>query len=356
MTENSPLSIEIVAPKGQQFSQEDLAKLGAQLSSIVQHELQCESGQLMHDTQIACATLAPFTGAGQFDAETQLGRASATPLAVDGQRPIDTHSSSAVNSDLIAAIVETYRQRVDLHRAEKSLTLQIKAKCRRMCEGDKTEADVLYKSMLNGQKCPHAGTMVIVSQPFVDARGIIQAHRAECEKQLTKMAKELHVWPWAESVKGFGALSLASVIGEAGDLLRFDTVSKLWKRMGLAVINGGRQRLVSGAAAIEHGYNPARRSVVWNIGECLIKQQGDYRALYLERMVREVEKCWDEGLQHATTTAATVTSWANRGLPDPVKVSKIDEAKHRSCGHIHNRAKRYVEKRLLRDLWKAWRN
>lgn len=316
---------------------------------------QCESGHAQSETHLRYANLAPFTGTGQAPPDTQAEGASAACLAVDGQPTVATHLRYAVNSDLIAAIVETYRQRVDLHRAEKSLTLQIKAKCRRMCEGDKTEADVLYKSMLNGQKHPHAGTMVMVSQPFVDARGIIQAHRAECEKQLTKMAKELHVWPWAEAVKGFGALSLASVVGEAGDLARFDTVSKFWKRMGLAVIGGGRQRLVAGAAAIEHGYNPARRSVVWNVGECLIKQQGDYRALYLERMAREVEKCWEEGLQHATTTAATVTSWANRGLPEPVKVSKVDETQYRSCGHIHNRSKRYVEKRLMRELWKAWR-
>lgn len=29
--------------------------------------------------------------------------------------------------------------------------------------------------------------------------------------------------------------------------------------------------------------------------------------------------------------------------------------KHRGAGHMHNRARRYVEKRLLRDLWSAWR-
>ena len=294
-------------------------------------------------------------GAGQRMIDAQPDNASAPFSAVDGQRSRGTQQRRAVNSDLIATIVETWRQRVDLHRAEKSLTLQIKAKCRRVLEGDKTEADTLYKSMMNGQSHEHAMTMAMVCQPFLDARGMIEASRKATEKQLEKMAKDLHVWPWVESVKGFGAMSLASVIGEAGDLSRFNTVSKLWKRMGLAVINGGRQRLVSGAAAIEHGYNPARRSVVWNIGECLIKQQGDYRALYLERMAREVSKCHDEGLLHATTTAATVTSWVNRGLPEPVKVSKIDEAHHRSCGHIHNRAKRYVEKRLMRELWKAWR-
>ena len=65
---------------------------------------QCESGQTFGGTHEARANLAPFP-------------------AVDGQSGLDTQPIRAVNSDLIAAIVETYRQRVDLHRAEKSLTL-----------------------------------------------------------------------------------------------------------------------------------------------------------------------------------------------------------------------------------------
>lgn len=295
-----------------------------------------------------------YQGAGQAGGDTQANCASATPFAVEGHATSDYHKARAVDSTLIGDIKETWRQRVDLHRAEKSLTLQIKAKCRRVVEGDKGEAEVLYKSMLNGQKHQFAVTMSIVNAPFIDARGLIEANRKATEKQLEQMAKLLPIWPWVQQVRGFGPLSLAAVVGEAGDLANYDNPAKLWKRMGLAVIGGGRQRMVAGAAAIEHGYNPARRSLVWNIGECLIKQQGEYRELYLARLIREVEKCWDEALQHASTTAATITSWKNRGLPEPVKVTTIDPAAHRSAGHLHNRAKRYVEKRLLRNLWRAW--
>ena len=32
-----------------------------------------------------------------------------------------------------------------------------------------------------------------------------------------------------------------------------------------------------------------------------------------------------------------------------------DKTKHRSAGYMGIRAQRYMEKRLLRDLWRAWR-
>jgi hypothetical protein len=42
------------------------------------------------------------------------------------------------------------------------------------------------------------------------------------ERQSTKameaLAKTLPVWSWAETVRGFGAVSLATIVAEAGDL------------------------------------------------------------------------------------------------------------------------------------------
>ena len=37
------------------------------------------------------------------------------------------------------------------------------------------------------------------------------------------------------------------------------------------------------------------------------------------------------------------------------KIKKGEEEKSRSLGHVDNRARRYMEKRLLQDLWIAWR-
>jgi hypothetical protein len=138
-------------------------------------------------------------------------------------------------------------------------------------------------------------------------------------------------------VSGLGDFSLAGIIGECGGHAPgdFRSPAALWKRMGLAVIGDGRQRRVAGDAALEHGYSPTRRSLMWTVGECIIKAQvraekdadgtrtgsraiGPYGALYLERKAYEAER---------VETAA----------------------------HAHNRAKRYTEKRLLRDLWRAWR-
>ena len=163
----------------------------------------------------------------------------------------------------------------------------------------------------------------VVSLPLIEARTVIHSHRKPLEKRLEKLAKELPVWPWVESVRGFGAVSLAQIIGETGDLSNYDNPAKVWKRMGLAVMDDGtRQRRVAGADAIAHGYVPRRRSVMFVIGDVLVKsnRDGEYRTLYLSRKEYERE-------HHPEMT--------------PMQ--------------LHRRAQRYMEKRLLRDLWRDWR-
>lgn len=259
------------------------------------------------------------------------------PIAGQGHHPDETQRASAKTCDTLR---ELHRQRQDLHRAEKSLTLQIKAKCRRLAGGDKTEAEKVYKSMM--KDCGHELAMfaIATTMPFINSRELLEKERKQVEKQMVKEAKTLPVYPWVKSVKGFGELGFAQIVGEAGDLSNYSTVSKLWKRLGLAVINGGRQRMVSGPDALEHGYNPSRRSVVWNIGDSLFRANGPYSDLCRERKEYEREKAAAEGL--------TVCPAAK------IPANKKDQ--YRSDGHVHNRAKRYMEKRLIRDLWRAWRD
>ena len=240
------------------------------------------------------------------------------------------------NSPLIGNLTEMHRQRVDLHRAEKSLTLQIKAKCRRLCGGDKAEADKVYRSMMNGMGHELAPSAAAVSAPFIQARSLIADQRSDCEKQMKKMAKELPVWSWVKEIRGFGELSLAGIIGETGDLNNYSTPSKLWKRLGLAVINGGRQRKVAGVEALEHGYAPQRRSLVWNLGDTMIKG-----------VIRKVND--DDG--DDTGERVSLNEYGAIYLARKAYESERVETK----AHAHNRAKRYMEKRLILDLWKAWR-
>lgn len=162
----------------------------------------------------------------------------------------------------------------------------------------------------------------LVTLPYREAWKPLATFRKEYEKRLTHMAAQLPVWPWVEDVRGVSALSLAAVVGETGDLWNYPNPAKLWKRMGLAVINGERQRKVTGAAALDHGYAPQRRATLWVIGDCLIKlnQDGPYRTYYLSEKERQRE--------------------LHPELSDKV---------------THLRAKRHMEKRFLRDLWRAWR-
>lgn len=244
-------------------------------------------------------------------------------------------------SDSCNQLIELHRHRQDLHRTEKALTLRIKAKCRRVCEGDKKRAEVLYKAIFGKAEHEYAFELMVVTEPFISARSLIKAQRTEVEKQMVEVAKQLPVAKWVESVRGLGLLGLASIIGECGDLSNYPTVAKVWKRLGLAVINGERQQKKAGAEAIEHGYSPSRRSVVWTVGESLFKSGGHYADVLRERKAYEKRKAEEQGL--------IVCPFAK--IP---KIPKKGKEDYRSDGHIHNRAKRYMEKCLIRDLWEAW--
>jgi hypothetical protein len=173
-------------------------------------------------------------------------------------------------------------------------------------------------------------------RPFVltsaEGRKAFDDLEARLRRDVEKLAKTLPVAPWVESVKGFGYLGLAIIVGEAGDLSSYATVAKLWKRMGVAVFNGRSQRKCTNAeeAALQ-GYNPRRRSALWTINDSLLRQQNAYRDLYQHRRAYELKMHpeFDGGIDKKT-------------------------GKQKLTMHGDRRARRVAEKRLLRDLWCAW--
>lgn len=161
----------------------------------------------------------------------------------------------------------------------------------------------------------------------VAARAPFASIEARAVKEMSRLAETLPVWSaFGDGVRGFGAASLAVIVAEAGDISLYANPGKLWKRMGLAVMGdvrqGGLPKNASAEAWIEHGYNRQRRSRMWNIGDALIKgnRDGQYRTIYLAR--KEYELARDPEMK-------------------PIKA--------------HRRAQRYMEKRLLKNLWQAWR-
>lgn len=312
-----------------------------------------------HSTPIDCAPLAPelpgqFTTGHQVEAARQtlsdcglmkcvtpkVDAAVGEPIAPQGQAARENQSLSA----LVGEITAVYRRYEDLRRARQRIELQAIATCRNVCGGDKIEGMKLYKS-------PTPQVEVWLT-PYRLAMQPLDAAIQEQEKLLTKLGKALPVREWADSVPGLSPRFLAAIVGECGiGPGEFRSVSALWKRMGMAVINGERQRRVTGDAAIEHGYVARRRALMWNIGDQVAVRQGirnpkdeegkptgatafnEWGALYLERKAYLTAK--NEAGEYVE----------RKGAKDG-KLSPM---------HIHNDAKRYVEKRLLRELWKAWR-
>lgn len=185
-------------------------------------------------------------------------------------------------------------------------------------------------------------------------------------KSMEKLAKSLPVWAdFGEPIKGFGAASLAVIIGESGNLANYEKPGMLWKRFGVAPFQGndGKHHLPSAfkkgdltkAEWSVVGYAKSRRSRLYVIAESLLKAQSEYRELFLARLADEHRKAELACIIPATSTASTVESWANRNLPPLTLVKKIDPDLHISAAHMNARSRVYVEKRLLKNLWRAWR-
>jgi hypothetical protein len=184
-----------------------------------------------------------------------------------------------------------------------------------------------------------AGVIIVA----LAARAPFETVEKDAAREMERLAKTLPVWDaWGAGVPGFGARSLAVLVGEAGDLGEYPKKGHLWKRMGLSVEDGIRQgglaKSASKGAWVAHGYSPARRSTMFIIGDCLIKQQGPYREVYLARKEYERQRAEAEGL--AVVPAA--------------KIPKGQAGAYRSEGHVHRRAQRYMEKIFLRDIRNAW--
>jgi len=281
-------------------------------------------------------------------------------------KPASGNSGDGVgdHADLIAEIVQSWRQRVRWLKAKNALVLQAKAFCRAMRDGDKAAGT----KMFDDAKAGNAPLDGIALEPFLQSIEIFEGRLSAQNKHLEKLVRQLPIHAWMKTVKGFGGVSLAAMIGDATtidpetgailDIGTYKSVSALWKRMGLAVIDGGRQRKVADAElALIHGYSPSRRSTAWNLARSIIKAQiradktgdgekikgsnhalGPYGEFYIAEKARQMAIC--------EVIAAD---------PDLVKKYTRTAKKYSAKAHANNRAMRHMAKRLLRDLYLEWR-
>jgi len=296
-----------------------------------------ESGRRVHATHSPSAASPPITRDRSSGDAHSVSVPQAAGLADQDSRD-DQHRRVR---QTVATIREAHIRRQAALRARIAQVNQLKAFARQMLgfAGNLSEderkdirerATLLVDNILDGKPTDGVPDRVVETVRLfatVASTAIIGYDdlAAEMQKVMEKAAKTLPVWTgWAEGVRGIGALGLAKIVGECGDIGSYRSPAAVWKRMGVGVINGVAQgKLPAGSAAdlwIEHGYNRARRSIMYTVGEGFVKQGDEYRQIYLARKQYETER-------------------------DP-DIPKI---------RAHRRAQRYAEKRFLRDLWRAWR-
>jgi hypothetical protein len=260
---------------------------------------------------------------------------------------------------LVLEIRGLWRRRQVWHRAEKSLTHQASAICRSFVgmrsKGDKAglaKAAALLKSIEADEGLDtDVGVSVL---PLLMPRAELRPHREAVEKVLEGLAAQLPIADVVNETRGLGLLGLAGIIGEAGAVGEYRTVSGLWKRMGVAVIGGERQRCKSDVEQAEaHGYSPSRRSVMWNVGQGLIGAMGHGPR---PRVGEDVEACtdWSEWQKMFVQRLRFEAARDEDMVRPPVEKNGV--AYESYSAHAAARARRYVEKQFLRRLWCRWRS
>jgi len=228
-----------------------------------------------------------------------------------------------VSAPLFAEIRSYHRMREYLHKHEKSLTNTMRAICLMQCDGDKPEAAKILKRVLKGEiESVEDAIMSSACHSLLQGYEVMRAQRLTAEKEMARLAELLPIHEWWISVAGRASGGLAQIMGELGSPSNYSNPAKVWKRMGVGIVDGERQRKKKGAEGLRHSYSPRRHAIIWRVADSALKhkKRNHYGDIYASRREHKQE------------------SWP--------------EAKK---GHIHNDATRYVAKRMLRELWSEWR-
>lgn len=163
----------------------------------------------------------------------------------------------------------------------------------------------------------------------------VARERERIDADIGRLAKGLPIAPWVEVIKGFSHTQAGLILAETGSLSNYPTVSSVWKRMGLAVINGGAQRRVVGDAATLHGFVPRRRAVMYMIEDTILRQ-----SITAEK----------EDQPRASKTPLGDVYMRERAKRE----ARIADGEKLWKG-AHFQARRIMGKELLRQMWVEWR-
>lgn len=181
------------------------------------------------------------------------------------------------------------------------------------------------------------------------SRGPWDKTRKDHESIMEKMAGDLPVFPFVESIRGAGALGLAIIVAEAGSLSLYANPARLWKRLGFAPYDGlagstwkresWRTRALSKDEWIANPFSGERYALIHQIALALHK--GQWVGERTDEATGEVTPAHPNGpygeiyQKRRAHTAAAHQDW--------------------SKGHSYMDAIRVMMKAFLKDLWREWR-
>jgi len=152
-------------------------------------------------------------------------------------------------------------------------------------------------------------------------------------KTMINYGKLIPCWDFVTSIKGLGEGSLAAqLLAQIDDISKFDTISKLWRFAGKAVIDGKAERNVSREKS---HFNRKLKSICYLISDQFIRQQ---TPIYVDIYYAEKEN---------------IRRKYPEKIENPDKSSKWPYAYTDS--HVHRMARRKAEKIFLSHLWVIWR-
>ena len=269
--------------------------------------------------------------------------------------------------------------------------------------------DIVPPELLGSSRLTQAN-LVKAILTGAESRATWDGMRTEHEVLLEQSARDLPVYAWAKAINGFGDRGLAIIVAEAAGtdpagpdgefgqrrtIAEYRTVSGLWKRMGLAVIDGERQKRTTGKRGSpeerqKYAYVAERRAECWVLGDSLLRAQlcSEVRACKeaIKASPDATKACAERGIEVRTAKKAetlrpiidefglsaephptgpygevytrrrTHTAPRIAATKDlPAKVGGYSNPLKWTPGRCHNDAARIMFKELLKDLWIEWR-
>lgn len=302
-------------------------------------------------------------GDGQYDFEAHGSDAVAAICrqlaALQRKRKFCITSQSRADRSMEALIASTLGYRIDATEADRK---KVFAEARRIRVSVEKAGDDQSSSEFHIDPVI-AGLAPLIMTSALGRKGWDE-QRTKTEKEMVLLARQLPVYPFAKAIDGLGEKGLAIIVGESGiPLSEWRTTSGLWKHMGLAVIDGYRQKPKAGARQSEEERQkyfdcPVRRGqMIGAIATPLLKQQwaaaddedGNNPDKSGKPVAVPAHPTGRYGEIYAAQRAKTeprIAATEDLPMSHPDKWTK---------GRCFNDARRIMVKELLADLRSAWR-